>query len=561
LASAALILPADLLVRTALDANAATEAALRQGALLWKLSTLLLGLALAATGALLQRAAPPEDTLPGEGAGERTPWWVLGSILVLAGVLRAIRLDSGLWYDEVVTLVEFVRLPTTQVLTTYTALNNHILFSLGAHWSTALFGESAWALRLPAAVFGVASIWALWRLALLVVGNRQAVLAALLLTLSYHHLWFSQNARGYTGLLLWTLLATSLFLTGMRRRARGLWLVYAVVLAAAMYTHLSAVFVFASHGLVYLFLLVRGRLIRPVGTVIAAHPGAIEWWPLLGFALGGLLTIDLYSITLPQMFQAFSAQAGEQSVNVKVTEWTSLVWTALEVVRSAHLGPTSVAAMLAAAIFGVVGLISLARRDPVFTSLIVIHVPLTLLVLRAISFHIWPRYFFVDIGFATLVLVHGAFASAELLVRRLDLRERWQTRVPQVGTALAVALVVTSALSLPANYRVPKQDYAGARDLVESLRTPGDVVVTAGLASLPYERYYAPEWRVVEDLAELEAIRRYSERAWLVYSFPTYMRAVHSGILERVQAEFDVVRVFPGSLGDGDIYVCRSRDR
>ena len=35
----------------------------------------------------------------------RSDWLWLGGILGLAAVLRAINLDAGLWYDEIVTLV------------------------------------------------------------------------------------------------------------------------------------------------------------------------------------------------------------------------------------------------------------------------------------------------------------------------------------------------------------------------------------------------------------------------------------------------------------------------
>ena len=64
------------------------------------------------------------------------------------------------------TLVEFVRLPVREIVTTYTSLNNHVLYSLLAHASVGLFGESAWTLRLPAVLFGIASIWLLWWLAM-----------------------------------------------------------------------------------------------------------------------------------------------------------------------------------------------------------------------------------------------------------------------------------------------------------------------------------------------------------------------------------------------------------
>src|SRR5687767_5805522 len=75
-------------------------------------------------------------------------------IIVLAAVLRFISLDSGLWYDEIVTLVVSARKPIAQILTEFPDVNAHPLYSVLAHVSIHGFGESAWSLRLPAALFG-----------------------------------------------------------------------------------------------------------------------------------------------------------------------------------------------------------------------------------------------------------------------------------------------------------------------------------------------------------------------------------------------------------------------
>jgi uncharacterized membrane protein len=47
----------------------------------------------------------------------------------------------------------------------------------------------------------VASIGALYLLGRAVAGPTEALFAAALMTVAYHHVWFSQNARGYSGLL------------------------------------------------------------------------------------------------------------------------------------------------------------------------------------------------------------------------------------------------------------------------------------------------------------------------------------------------------------------------
>ncbi len=267
---------------------------------------------------------------------QRVDWlWLIGTLLVALG-LRCIALNAGLWYDEIGTLVAYVRLPTTQLMTTYTSFNNHILYSLLAKLTTVWFGESAWALRLPAVLFGVASIAAFWWLAVHVVSRWEARFAALLMAVSYHHVWFSQNARGYTGLLFFTLIATTLLLKELRQPSRRLWVAYAVVFVGAMYIHLSAAFIFAAHALTYGVFFGWGWLRRRSWVVAEGPlPGLSQWGPLWGFILGGGLTLAIYAAILPQLINAFSDMAVVPvKVTISHTEWKNPLWTLLEVLRN-----------------------------------------------------------------------------------------------------------------------------------------------------------------------------------------------------------------------------------
>jgi len=136
------------------------------------------------------------------------PWAVLIALSLVAFALRMWRLNTDLWYDELVTLLNFVRMPLGDILTRLPDQNNHILFSVLSHASVSIFGESPWAVRLPSVIFGVASIWALFLLGRRMVSTVEALAACALMTFSYHHIWFSQNARGYMALLFFSVLAT-----------------------------------------------------------------------------------------------------------------------------------------------------------------------------------------------------------------------------------------------------------------------------------------------------------------------------------------------------------------
>ncbi len=516
-----------------------------QGVLLFRVVSVATGAALFAMGRA--RFDVPE--------ARPVPWLPLAGVIGAALVLRLIGLDRDLWYDEVVTLTEFVRLPTVDLLTSYTFQNNHILFTLLAKLSVGLFGESAAAVRLPAVLFGVGSVAALFFFARRIVPDRQALFAAALVAFSYHHVWFSQNARGYTGLMFFGLVASTLFLDGLRQRRSHVWLAYAATFAAAMYVHLTAVFLFATHGLVWLGLWLLAR--RSPG-LAATYPGARSLWPLAGLFVGGLLTLQVYALIVPHMFAAFTVTVTHAGALPTVSPWQSPLWTLLEMLRRIPGGlPAAAVATLGAAV-AFHAWWRLLRRDPAAAWVIGLPIPLTLATLILAGYpHVWPRYFFQYQGFAALLLVEAVAYWGARLAGTSSPPEAGALSRPSL--AILSFLVVGSLATLPANYRLPKQAYRDTRDFVEAQRGPGEPVVTVGLTSLPYERLYAPDWTSVADADELERLERQSPGVWVVYSFPTYMQIAHADVLEATQSRYQQRRVFPGTLGDGALYVFHRR--
>jgi mannosyltransferase len=490
--------------------------------------------------------------------------WVL-AILALALVLRLVKLDAELWYDEILTLVNFVRLPFGELVTTYTSLNNHMLYSIEAKTVIGLFGEHPWTLRLPAALFGVASVWAAYRLAREAVGPWEARLGALLLAVSYHHVWFSQNARGYTGLLFFSLLGTLYFVRAAREPSQRLWVLYGVTIAFAGYTHLTAALFFASHALVWGALLFGRRFLSArAAAAWAPYAGAAGKGPLVGFGLGAGLTALLYLPVVPSMVGAFRKVTGSETVHAAAVtvakpadgEWKNPLWTVLEIVRGfGELGPVlAVAVPVALALLGV-GAVSLFRKNRLLAAVYVVNVPFTMLVLVAAGFRLWPRYFFLDIAFLLFCLVRGLLATVDFAAARFRLSERVATLGARVGAALAV---LASLALLPKNYAYPKQNFEGALRYVEAKRKPTDRVAVVGLARVPYSEYFHPPWTMVADAGELERVRALPGRTFVVYAFSGHAKSRHPDVMAVVADEFSRDRKFLGTLGDGDVIVATS---
>ena len=92
-----------------------------------------------------------------------------------------------------------------------------------------MFGYSEIALRAPSVIFGVLTVWLVFKL-----GGKWP---ALLLATSGLHVYYSQEARMYS---LVTLAVTASFWALKERR----WLIYILASLAAIYSHYLAVFIF-----------------------------------------------------------------------------------------------------------------------------------------------------------------------------------------------------------------------------------------------------------------------------------------------------------------------------
>ena len=551
----ALAFPLDALEATlaAMGAPAQLEISRQIGFMLFRALLAFHGV-LALAGAFVPRPnselAPPLWRAPAvndaSAPSARTALVLLALLMGAATLVRAIGSNSDLWHDEIFTLVDFVRSPALRIVTEYTDDNQHLLFSLLARASINVFGESAWALRLPALAFGVASVWASWRLGLLLFGARAALFGAAFVALAYHSVWFSQNARGYTGILFATTLGTELFLRALAAPRARTWLAYAATLALGMSLHLTMGFVALAHGLVWLALVARA----PERSLRSALP------PLGALALAGTLTLLCYGAVLPQIVE-FYQQPGA-GVTTAAVEWKSPLWLVAEIIRGFGVGlAVGAAALAVAALPFVWSGVALLRRAPAAALAFVLPGALLLAALVALERNLWPRFFFNAFGFAALLGADGMLRIGSAIAAKLRLSVRVSRLAP---SALAAALVLASALAppLPSLWTLPKQDLRGARDYAKAHATPGDAIVGLDLTGEDYRALYAPEFAVALTLAELEAHSARGGRTWVIYSFGGYIEAREPDLWRAIQREFEEVAAFPGTLGGGTIIIRRS---
>ena len=480
-------------------------------------------------------------------SGQPVGWAWLFGLAAVAAILRVVALNQQLWFDEIMTLLDSARAPILRIVTHYGGQNQHMLYSLLAHCSIRVFGEQPWALRLPAVLFGVAGIPALYFFGRLVTTKREALFAAALMVINYQHIWFSQNARGYTGMVFWTLLASIFFVRCANNGRKSDCVIYGISAALGIYTHLMMAFVVIGHAILYAWLIwsrsrSTGRI--PRNSLLL----------LYGLVLAGTVSFALYAPVIPGIFARTIGVAG---TSVR-SEWASPLWALKEMVHGLRNGAGG--GLLAITIAGALllsGLVSSWRSNRFVVGLMIFPGLVTAAAVLATSHNFWPRFFFFEIGFALLLLVRGAVVCSDFAAKRLSSTGRLAFRF---STAALVLMLLASVIPLRAEYLYPKQDYLSAMQFVDGQQRSDEQVVTVGVVTTAFQRYYGRSWPLLETRAQLDAQLTQDRGTWLIYAMPIYIRASQPDVWEAIQSRFTVVRVFPGTLSGGEIFVCRSKD-
>src|SRR5262245_47602692 len=178
---------------------------------------------------------------------------------------------------------------------------------------------------------------------------------------------------------------------------------------------------------------------------------------------------------LPEVYQNVTSMGIPASAAPQTapTEWKNPIWTVFEILRNLQgLGLIATIGLPAVLVLAAVGAWSLSRRHPLFVAVFLTHIPLTLLFLLVLSFRIWPRYFFIDLGFIFLCVVHGVFVASAYIAQSVAMLRPWRTKTEMLGMFASMTAALCSLTLLGPNYRFPKQDFLGARSFVERSRAP-----------------------------------------------------------------------------------------
>ena len=174
---------------------------------------------------------------------------LLALILLVATGLRFFRLGyPSLWIDEIGQVL-VADLPFPQF---WLGVERHHgaapLDYLVTKAALLLGAHSDFALRLPAALWGILAVYWTYRLGKRFFSREAGLLSAMFLAVNPMHLFYSQEVRFYALFIFLALFSTELFWEAWERDQPRWWLVYAITALLMLYSHYYGSFVILLHG-------------------------------------------------------------------------------------------------------------------------------------------------------------------------------------------------------------------------------------------------------------------------------------------------------------------------
>jgi mannosyltransferase len=465
------------------------------------------------------------------------------SIIIAASVLRFYQLDSQMWLDEFSALAS-VRRSWIEIVTIWPGVSSHILFELLANWSAILFGESTFSLRLPAALFGILGVITLVKLGARISTFKTGLFISALMAVSYNHIFYSQNIRGYTALIFFFLWTSYLFLsiadTKHMELKQGITYFLATVLTC--YSQPFGVFIPVSQSVIAFCLFIFDR-----------KNNVQDRFPIKAFigwmALACVVTLLLYSPFYNGMISHAQADTGTASGGGASKFDFGLIIEVLEGLAAAFHGYIG---LLVVSLLGAIGMIIWARKHLI--SLFVLVLPL---VIQAIAFivmgvGIHPRYFAIAIP---IIFIAGGIALFYITGFILSKIVKSEVSRSFIQTVILCVIVIISSYPLIRYYSIPKQDFQGALKIVEELANENDVKVGVQSAGTIMKDHFGADFVRVDKYEQFLTLEKTGRPLWVITTLERIMELSDANLINHIRNNYKLFQRLPGTVGDGSMQI------
>jgi uncharacterized membrane protein len=163
-------------------------------------------------------------------------------ILTLGFFLRVHNLGLfSLWFDEASSVWGSEYILKAIKMHPFLRIGYSPLFILLLRFWRQLIGESEFILRMLPLVFNMISIIAIYKVGQLFFNRKVGLSSAFFLAISPFHIYYSQEVRMYTLMVLLTLLSVFCLIKALRNKSYIFWLGYAIFNILNIYTHLAMI--------------------------------------------------------------------------------------------------------------------------------------------------------------------------------------------------------------------------------------------------------------------------------------------------------------------------------
>ena len=166
------------------------------------------------------------------------------------------------------------------------------------------FGRSEATLRLFSVICGVLAIPVFYKLSQHMMGKREAVISAFLLSISVYHIRYSQEARVYSLFFLASVFSLLFFYRAFITQRRRDWFLWAGISLVNFYIHYFSLVLLLSQVFFYIFHVIRKKTYR--------HPFRDQRWFLLGLLI-------IFIGCAPQIL--FFIQQASSRIDTKTVFW------------------------------------------------------------------------------------------------------------------------------------------------------------------------------------------------------------------------------------------------
>ena len=511
------------------------------GTTLLRLTFLLEAIVFAAIGGTRWRPqSRPHDDGPLHGnadndISQRTAVLLVVLITIVAATLRFYRLGADLWIDEIATVESYAARPLLEIFGSYLSPGNHLLNSLLVRISYSIFGISEASVRLPAVLFGIATIPAMYYAARMAMSRAASVAAALILAVSYHHIFYSQDSKGYAGYLFFVLVASALLANLLERDSTWKWIAYVIATALAFASLMTAAFALGAHIIVGALALIavrrQGLPITPLAQRLVA-----------ALATAGFVAFQIYALSVPDVIAIYPTVYNVQGSGYFFFS-ADFVREMARGITAGFGGPLILVPILAV---GAAGFVIFMKRSWALATSLFLTVFLTIAFLLLRGQSVAPRMLLPAVPLAVL----SCMATIEMLLVQ-----------PRRALAAGILISALSLALLPSYYTAPKQPWRAAIAFLESEHRDRAVIV-------PYPaargfRYYvtrtglsdSARYHYVFTPGQYDSALADPRQKVLATTLFRVLREADPITADRIEKEWDPARTVRGTLGDGNIVI------